>query len=56
MYVRPTVVLSSKNIIYRRIDTEYITWVLTVPAIWNESAKAFMRRAALQVNSVLFDT
>uniref|UniRef100_A0A3B5MK83 Heat shock protein family A (Hsp70) member 12A.2 n=1 Tax=Xiphophorus couchianus TaxID=32473 RepID=A0A3B5MK83_9TELE len=27
------------------------TWVLTVPAIWNESAKTFVREAATQVSS-----
>ena len=26
-----------------------ITWVLTVPAIWTDSAKQFMREAAVQV-------
>ena len=28
-----------------------ITWVITVPAIWRQSAKQFMRYAALQVSS-----
>ncbi|OWF51207.1 heat shock 70 kDa protein 12B-like [Mizuhopecten yessoensis] len=33
--------------IYEAIDDErYIHWVLTVPAIWNDSAKQFMREAA----------
>lgn len=27
-----------------------IQWVVTVPAIWNDKAKQFMRRAADQVN------
>lgn len=26
-----------------------ITWVLTIPAIWNEPAKQFMREAAVEV-------
>jgi len=26
-----------------------IQWVITVPAIWNDKAKAFMREAAIQV-------
>ena len=26
-----------------------IQWVITVPAIWRESAKQFMRRAAVEV-------
>lgn len=25
-----------------------VTWILTVPAIWSNAAKAFMRRAAMQ--------
>ena len=29
-----------------------IHWVLTVPAIWNDSAKQFMRLAAEQVTIV----
>lgn len=29
-----------------------ITWVITVPAIWRQSAKQFMRYAALQVITV----
>ena len=28
---------------------EYILWVLTVPAIWSDSAKQFMSEAAVQV-------
>ena len=29
---------------------EDIRWVLTVPAIWGDAAKQFMREAALKVN------
>jgi len=29
-----------------------IFWVLTVPAIWNDAAKQFMREAALDVSFV----
>lgn len=28
---------------------EYIQWVLTVPAIWDDKAKQFMREAAKEV-------
>lgn len=28
---------------------EEIRWVLTVPAIWNDTAKSFMRKAAIKV-------
>lgn len=31
-------------------DDEYIHWVLTIPAIWNDRAKQFMREAAKEVN------
>lgn len=31
------------------INNEDIKWVLTVPAIWNDAAKQFMREAAEQV-------
>ena len=27
----------------------HISWVLTVPAIWDDDAKIFMRRVAFQV-------
>lgn len=33
-----------------RIFEEDITWVLTVPAIWRQPAKQFMRTAAHEVN------
>lgn len=29
---------------------KYVTWVLTVPAIWDEPAKQFMEEAAQMVN------
>lgn len=29
--------------------TEEVLWVITVPAIWKQSAKQFMREAAYQV-------
>lgn len=32
------------------ISNSDILWVLTVPAIWSDSAKQFMRLAAVQVN------
>ena len=32
-----------------RIEETDIRWVFTVPAIWNDSAKKFMRQAAEQV-------
>jgi len=32
------------------ISDEMITWVLTVPAIWSNAAKQFMRNAAVEVS------
>ena len=31
------------------IRADDIKWILTVPAIWSDPAKAFMRRAAVEV-------
>ena len=36
------------------VDLQHITWVITVPAIWNDGAKQIMREAAYKVNSVRF--
>ena len=33
----------------RAITTEDVQWVITVPAIWRQSAKQFMRYAATEV-------
>ena len=41
----------------QRIDTileQDINWVLTVPAIWNDGAKQFMKEAADKVNIYFF--
>lgn len=34
----------------RRITSDQIKWVITVPAIWKASAKQFMRQAAYNVS------
>jgi long-subunit acyl-CoA synthetase (AMP-forming) len=39
--------LNSKHKDYKEQD---VHWIITVPAIWDEFAKQFMRRAAEQVN------
>jgi hypothetical protein len=39
------------NVLSFGIEENEITWVLTVPAIWRESAKQFMREAANAVRS-----
>lgn len=35
------------------VKEDNILWVVTVPAIWNDGAKQFMREAALAVNDVI---
>ena len=35
---------------HNEIDVDDIMWVLTVPAIWTDAAKQFMREAAEQVS------
>lgn len=36
------------------VANDEILWILTVPAIWDESAKQFMRKAAEQVACISF--
>ena len=36
----------------RRVDKADVLWVVTVPSIWGEDAKAFMRRAAAEAGIV----
>ncbi|KAH3730704.1 hypothetical protein DPMN_056696 [Dreissena polymorpha] len=38
------------------LKQDNVRWVLTVPAIWNDSAKQFMRFAAEQVNIMVDPT
>lgn len=33
------------------IQMKDIKWIITVPAIWSDPAKSFMRRAAVEVKS-----
>jgi molecular chaperone DnaK (HSP70) len=44
---------SGKRLADSKIRDSDIHWVLTVPAIWNDAAKQFMREAAEQVNACL---
>ena len=39
-----------KHICGRTFSASDVSWVLTVPAIWNPAAKQFMREAAIQVS------
>jgi hypothetical protein len=36
-----------------KIVTQDVQWVLTVPAIWNDGAKQFMRESALKVRTCI---
>ena len=36
------------------IEPEEIRWVLTVPAIWSDAAKQFMRKSANLVITILY--
>ena len=38
------------------VDGELVHWVLTVPAIWNDTAKQFMREAAINVSHMSFQS
>ena len=37
-------------------DAKIIRWVLTVPAIWTDESKDFMREAAYQVNKTSYNS
>ena len=41
-----------------KLANENIKWVITVPAIWKQPAKSFMREAACQVrkNNLIFES
>ena len=38
------------------IDNDDVRWIITVPAIWNEQAKKFMRLAAYEVTPRIPDS
>jgi hypothetical protein len=40
---------------FRNIVNNQIKWVLTVPAIWDENAKAFKRKAAEHVSVLKYN-
>lgn len=40
----------AKSKLGKKIDINDINFVLTVPAIWDDTAKMFMREAAIEVN------
>lgn len=36
------------------LEMDEINWVLTVPAIWSDTAKSFMRKSAEEVTDIAF--
>jgi hypothetical protein len=46
--------MSKKQVLGENLTENDIKWVLTVPAIWNDVAKQFMREAAEDVRLSLF--
>lgn len=50
-YLKDHMINEHKNRGTTIVDSD-INWVLTVPAIWDDPAKQFMRKAAEKVNSV----
>ena len=41
------------QLFYRAPEGDMIRWVVTVPAIWTEESKQFMREAAFKVNQAI---
>ena len=52
VYQRPVFQDEEKPLL--RVEDDDVFWVLTVPAIWDDAAKQFMREAAVNVN-IYFD-
>jgi hypothetical protein len=48
-YLKKDVLFTLSNHIDGDMDVYDVRWVLTVPAIWNDAAKQFMREAAQEV-------
>ena len=48
-YLKQHLVTNLEKGIARTVNESDIHWVLTIPAIWNESAKQFMREAVVEV-------
>ena len=42
--------MSKRQLLKEQLEEQDIHWVLTVPAIWNDVAKQFMREAAEEVS------
>ena len=52
-YFRDHAIQELRDATGTKIGAEDIRWVITVPAIWRQEAKQFMREAAYQVRSQL---
>ena len=50
-YLKDQLIKTCKGNINGLQDTD-IQWILTVPAIWSDSAKSFMRKAAENVSLI----
>lgn len=48
-WLKETAIEELDNQTNEKISNDNIKWVLTVPAIWKQPAKSFMREAAVQV-------
>ena len=51
-YFRDHAIQELRDATGTKIDGQDVRWVITVPAIWRQQAKQFMREAAYQVQSV----
>lgn len=49
-YLKDDVLQEASKSVVSSIGSDDVRWVLTVPAIWDDSAKQFMREAAQNVN------
>ena len=53
-YMKSSIImLVEKRDMLNKITLENIRWILTVPAIWSDRAKHFMREAAEEVGNYL---
>ena len=54
-YLKDDLINKTKiQVLDEQLTVDDIEWVLTVPAIWNDAAKQFMREAAEDVRFLFF--
>ena len=51
-FLAENMIKSGSDRVTSEITRDDVYWVLTVPAIWSDAAKQFMRKAAIQVLKV----